>query len=396
MSSTIRIFTGLYVKLRSMSQKPIQLFVPKFRVEETLESIKEALENNWSGMGFLTNRFEEAWCDYTSSSNALFLNSATAALHLAVEVLSTSESWPDDSEVITSPLTFVSTNHAIMYSGFKPVFCDVDEFLCLDPDELLKKINNKTKAVMFVGFGGSTGQLERIVEICKTNNLRLIIDAAHMAGTRLNNFDVSHFGDVTCYSFQAVKNLPTADSGAIVFRDQKLAQEARKLSWLGINKDTFQRKNKGNYSWNYDVESVGYKYNGNSVIAAMGLVGLRYLDEDNNFRRSTFERYSALLESVSDHVQLIQSPKNCLNSQHLIQIVCSKRDELLEYLNLNEVYPGVHYRDNTEYSMYQYGNDKKSRASQMSDRIISLPNHLFLTDEDIRYICDLVINFFKK
>jgi dTDP-4-amino-4,6-dideoxygalactose transaminase len=378
-----------------MNQNPIQLFVPKFRIEETLEAIKEALENHWSGMGFLTNRFEEKWCEYTGASNALFLNSATAALHLAVEVLANKESWPSDSEVITTPLTFISTNHAIRYGGFKPVFCDVDEYLCLNPEDVVKKINKKTKAIIFVGFGGSTGQLEKIAEICKSNGIKLILDAAHMAGSRLNGKEVSHFADATCYSFQAVKNLPTADSGAIVFRDATLKDEAKKLSWLGINKDTFQRQNKGNYSWNYDVEYVGYKYNGNSVIAAMALVGLKYLDEDNEYRRASYQKYVEYLAPLKDKIKIIQSPSNCLNSQHLIQIISDKRDDLLDYLNSNNVFPGVHYRDNTEYDIYAYGHDKKSFASEVSGGIISLPNHLFLTSDDIKRICDLIISFYN-
>jgi dTDP-4-amino-4,6-dideoxygalactose transaminase len=378
-----------------MNQTPIQLFVPKFRIEETLEAIKEALENHWSGMGFLTNRFEEKWCEYTGASNALFLNSATAALHLAVEVLANKEFWPSDAEVITTPLTFVSTNHAISYGGFKPVFCDVDEYLCLDPEDVVKKINKKTKAVIFVGFGGSTGQLEKIAELCKSNDIKLILDAAHMAGSRLNGKEVSHFADVTCYSFQAVKNLPTADSGAIVFRDATLKDEAKKLSWLGINKDTFQRQNKGNYSWNYDVEYVGYKYNGNSVMAAMALVGLKYLDEDNEYRRASYQKYLEYLAPLKDKIKIIQSPSNCLNSQHLIQIISDKRDDLLDYLNRNNIFPGVHYRDNTEYDIYAYGHDEKSFASEVSSRIISLPNHLFLTSDDIKRICELIINFYN-
>ena len=377
-----------------MNPKSIQLFVPKFRIEETLEAIREALENHWSGMGFLTNRFEEKWCEYTGASNALFLNSATAALHLAVEVLATESSWPTDSEIITTPLTFVSTNHAIRYQAFKPVFCDVDEYLCLDPEDVAKKINKKTKAIIFVGFGGSTGQLEKIVEICRSNNLKLILDAAHMAGTKLNGLDVSHFADVTCFSFQAVKNLPTADSGAIVFKNPSLSQSARKLSWLGINKDTFQRQNKGNYSWNYDVESVGYKYNGNSIMAAMALVGLKYLDEDNEYRRGNYQKYVEYLEPFKEKIQIIKSPANCLNSQHLVQIIVENRDEILTFLNENNVFPGVHYRDNTEYEIYSYGHDKSSHASEVSSRIISLPNHLFLTSEDIKRICDLIINFY--
>ena len=390
------LIMGLLFYDLAMTSEAIQLFVPKFRTDETLEAIREALDKHWSGMGFLTNRFEEEWASYTKSDNALFLNSATAALHLAVEVLGKDEKWGVDAEIITTPLTFVSTNHAILYAGYKPVFADIDSYLCLDPKSVEEKISKNTKAVMFVGHGGTTGQLESIVKICKENNLKLIIDAAHMAGTKLNGIEISSFGDVTCYSFQAVKNLPTADSGAIVFKEQRHSATARKLSWLGINKDTFQRSNKGNYSWNYEVEDVGYKYNGNPVIAAMASVGLRYLDLDNQARRENYQKYADLLEPVKDKGTLISNPENCLNSQHLIQILVPDRDKLIEAMNNENVFPGVHYRDNTEYKVYKYGHNPKSFASKASDQVLSLPNHLFLKDSDIELVSDLVCKHLQR
>ena len=255
---------------------------------------------------------------------------------------------------------------------------------------MVTKITKNTKAVMFVGHGGSTGQLESVIQVCQENNLRLIIDAAHMAGTRLNNIEISNFADVTCYSFQAVKNLPTADSGAIVFKEDRLSSVARKLSWLGISKDTFQRSNKGNYSWNYEVESVGYKYNGNSVMAAMAIVGLRYLEEDNEFRRLNFQKYSNYLNTNSKEIKLVRTPENCLNSQHLIQVLVPRRDALIESLNNANIFPGVHYRNNTEDKIYSYGYDPNSRAAKISDQVLSLPNHLFLTETDIQRVSEIV------
>lgn len=110
----------------------IQLFQPTFRVEECLAQIRECLEVGWTGIGFKTNEFESAWKDYTGLPHAHFLNSATSGLHLALQLLKDKYGWEDGDEVITTPLTFVSTNHAILYSNLRPIFADVDEFLCLD------------------------------------------------------------------------------------------------------------------------------------------------------------------------------------------------------------------------------------------------------------------------
>lgn len=227
----------------------VQLFVPNFRVEECLAEIRECLEKGWTGLGFKTVGIETAWKEYTQLPHAHFLNSNTVGLHLAFELFKSKFGWSDDDEVITTPLTFVSTNHAILYAGLKPVFADVDDFLCLDPESVIKRITPKTKALIFVGIGGNSGQYAKIVEICRTHNIKLVLDAAHMSGTRVDGKHIGGDADVTVFSFQAVKNLPTADSGMICFKEAEDDERVRKLTWLGINKDTYARTaSQGAYS----------------------------------------------------------------------------------------------------------------------------------------------------
>ena len=250
----------------------IQLFVPTFDVDACLEEIRECLEKGWPGMGFKTIAFEEEWKKYTGHNYAYYLNSATAGLNLAFDIFKENYGWADGDEVISTPLTFISTNHAIALAGLKPVFSDIDEYLCMDPASVKKLITPKTKAIIFVGLGGNTGRYEEIKAICKEHGLKLILDAAHMSGTRLNGEFPGLSADVAVYSFQAVKNLPTADSGMICFAEEKFDKEARVKAWLGINKDTYARTSaEGNYKWRYDVEYVGNKYHGNSIIFFMRL-----------------------------------------------------------------------------------------------------------------------------
>lgn len=373
----------------------IQLFTPTFRIEECLSEIKECLEKGWTGLGFKTVKFEEEWMKYTGLSNAHYLNSATVGLSLAIKILKMQNKWDDDGEIITTPLTFISTNHAVLYENMKPVFADIDEFLCLDPTDVERKITDKTKAVIFVGIGGSTGQYERIADICREHGLKLIIDAAHMSGTRLNGEIPGKDADVIVYSYQAVKNLPTADSGMICFKEKENDEICRKLTWLGINKDTYARSNdKGAYKWKYDVEYIGYKFHGNSIMAAIGLVQLRYLDQDNAYRRQLAAWYDDGFKG-SGKVKPVKCPKNCESSRHLYQIEVDNRDELLLALNECEIYPGVHYRDNTEYRMYSYAHGTCPNAHRMSERILSLPMHLRITKADVDYIVQSVLKFAK-
>ncbi len=375
----------------------IQLFMPKFDTEACLEQIRECLEKGWTGMGFKTLELEEKWKEYTGLPNAYYLNSSTAGLYMACDIFKAELGWDDNSEIITTPLTFISTNHAIIQAGLKPVFADVDDTLCLDPESVKSRITENTKAVMFVGMGGNTGHYKEIVQICKENNLILILDAAHMAGTRLNGKIPGKEADVVVYSFQAVKNLPTADSGMICFKDKKFDDISRKFAWLGINKDTYARTSAGgNYKWKYDVEYVGHKYHGNSVIASIALVQLQHLDSDNEYRNKIAAMYTEAFAPYKDKIGLVTIPEGCDTSRHLFQIIVENRDELLTYLNSKDIFPGVHYIDNTNYHMYAYAHGTCPRSEYYSEHILSLPLHLRLTEEDVKVVANAVIDFINK
>jgi dTDP-4-amino-4,6-dideoxygalactose transaminase len=366
--------------------KPINLFTPTFRIEETLAEIRECLEKGWTGLGFKTIEMEKAWCEYTGLPFAHFVSSATAALHLAVRVLKDQYKWADGDEIITTPLTFVSTNHAILYERLKPVFADIDQYLCLDPKSVEQRITNKTRAVMFVGIGGSTGQLRKIVDICRDRKLRLILDAAHMSGTRWKGSrHVGFEADATVFSYHAVKNLPTADSGMICLPDAEMDAHARKLAWMGINKDTYARASGGSYKWKYDVEELGFKYNGNSIMAAIAGVALRYLDPDNAFRRQLATWYDEALKDVKS-VEPVRVPDDCEPSRHLYQIQSDRRDELLTALTAQGISTGVHYDDNTHYRMYRYAEGTCPNATRASQRLLSLPMSIRLTHADVQQV----------
>ncbi|MCF2524819.1 DegT/DnrJ/EryC1/StrS family aminotransferase [Bradyrhizobium sp. G127] len=371
----------------------IQLFVPNFRVEECLAEIRECLEKGWTGLGFKTVEIETAWKEYTQLPHAHFLNSNTVGLHLAFELFKSKFGWNDDDEVITTPLTFVSTNHAILYAGLKPVFADVDDYLCLDPDSVIKRITPRTKALIFVGIGGNSGQYEKILEICRARNIKLVLDAAHMSGTRVGGKHIGNDADVTVFSFQAVKNLPTADSGMICFKEADDDERVRKLTWLGINKDTYARTaSQSAYKWMYDVEEVGYKYHGNSIMAAIALVQLKYLDIDNAYRRQLATWYGQNLKD-RNNVAVVQTAQGCESAQHLLQIRVQNRDALMIALNEHDIFPGVHYRDNTDYRMYAFAQGTCPNAAGASKEIISLPMHLRMTKSDVDRISELVVKY---
>jgi dTDP-4-amino-4,6-dideoxygalactose transaminase len=378
----------------------LNVLKPKYRTREVLDSIKECLDIGWTGMGNKTIEFENKFKEYTQFEHAHFVNSATAGLHLALNVFKKQNNWDEKSEIITTPLTFVSTNHSILYEGLNPVFADVDNELCLDPKSIEQNITPNTKAVMFVGLGGNIGQYNAVKELCIKYGLKLIFDAAHCMGTTsqrifhgavIADSQVGWDADATIFSFQAVKNLPTADSGMVCFKHSNDDQLSRQISWLGIDKDTFSRS-KGSYKWDYDVPNIGFKYNGNSIMAAIGIEQLKYIKEDNQYRRNLVEKY---ISNLNKNITIIPHNSECSSARHLFQILVEDRERLLEYLYSKDIFPGVHYKSNKEYPMFKNCNGKIPKAAQLHTKILSLPLHLNLSIKDIQYICDTINKYYE-
>lgn len=375
----------------------IQLFKAKYEVDECLQEIRECLEVGWTGLGFKTVQFENAWKEYTGLPFAHYTNSSTIGLYMAVDILKEEYGWADEDEIITTPITFVSSNHAIIKSRMKAVFADVDDTMCLDPQSVIGHITDRTRAVMYVGLGGNMGNYHEIVKICEENNLKLILDAAHMAGTRYRGEIPGYEAEVVVYSFQAVKNLPTADSGMICFKRGEFDEIVRKKCWLGINKDTYSRSSDcGNYKWKYDVEYVGDKGHGNSIMASIGLVQLKYLDRDNAYRRQLVQWYRQSLEMCGDKIKFVRMEEGCESACHLFQILVDKRDEMMVALNSEEIYPGVHYANNINYRMYDYAKGSCPYAEYVSEHTISLPMNMYLTYENVQKICHVIKEFIEK
>ena len=374
-----------------MTERSIQLFTPVFDVEACLAEIRVCLERGWTGIGFKTVEFEQQFGAYIGQPFCHFLNSNTNGMHLLLEMLRQTQSWQPGDEVISTAMTFVSTNHSIVHADLKPVFADVDASLCCTTEQIAQRITDRTRAVVFVAMGGNCGELEQIAQLCKRRGLTLILDAAHAAGSRLHGRDLSAYADYTVYSFQAVKNLPTADAGLVTVRTKEEDTLVRQLSWCGINKDTYSRSQDG-YKWLYSVDHVGYKYNGNSIMAAIAIAELRHLDAGNARRRDIAARYAAAMQDVSE-VRFIAHRNDGESSRHLVQFLVQDRNALIAHLESCGVATGVHYRSNTRYPMY--AGNRTPMADELDQRILSMPCHLKLSDEDIDYIAESMRSFYR-
>lgn len=373
----------------------IPMFAPVYHIDECLAQIKQCLERGWAGQGYKTIEFEEAWKKYTGFENAHLVITATAGLNLTIEILKDENGWNDGDEIISTPLTFVATNNAVLKSNMKVVFADIDETLCLSPVSVEKKITEKTRAVIFVGLGGNIGKYYDVVQICKKYNLKLILDAAHMAGTKVNGETPGKEADAVVYSFHVTKNLTTADGGMVCFKDSSYDKIIRKLSWNGIDNSSSPKRYRKHYKWKYNITKVADAYNGNSIMAAIGLAQLPFLDEENEYRRKVAQWYN---EEFMDEegITLVSVPENCQSSQWIYQIMVDDRDALMEYLKEKDINCALHYLDNTEYSMYEEQNGICKNAMYASDHLVSLPCHLKITREDVKCVANTIKEFLER
>ena len=370
--------------------KLVQLFHPKYRVDECLAEIRDVLESGWTGYGPKSALFEKEFCQFLGAQHGIFLNSATSALHLAVKLLD----LPPQTKVATTPVTFCSTNHVILYENLVPVFCDVDEKnLCLSFDSVQKALEDGAKAVLWVHYGGYVSpDFYKLLDYVQGTDIQIIEDCAHAAGSFYQNG--ARVGSLkntfSCFSFQAVKNLPSSDSGFLVVPSDTLLDRVKKLSWLGIDKSTYARtsskKGEELYKWRYSIEEIGWKYNGNDIVAAVCLAQLRYLDVDNAYRKQIQSWYADRLgDLLIDH--------NSSSSTHLVVSLVSNRDRLMAELKLRGYAPGVHYIPNYEFSIFSsfYEKGSCSVTEKIANNILTLPNHLRLTYEDVQNICDIIL-----
>ncbi|MEO8297188.1 MAG: aminotransferase class V-fold PLP-dependent enzyme [Burkholderiales bacterium] len=365
-----------------MTTRNVQLFAPHFDIDRCLEEVRACLEKGWTGIGFKTVEFEKRFCAYVGEPFGHFVNSNTNGMHLLLEMLKLKREWQAGDEVVSTAMTFVSTNHSILHADLKPVFADVDASLCVTAESVRAVLTPRTKAVVFISIGGNSGELEAIAALCKEKGLVLILDAAHACGSRLHGQHLSAYADYTVFSFQAVKNLPTGDSGLVTVRDAAEDELLRRLAWCGINKDTYSRSKDG-YKWLYSVDEVGFKYHGNAIMAGMALVGLEGLDEGNARRRAIAARYREALDGYLG-LTYIAHANEAETSRHLAQFFCPDRDKLINHLDSCNIGTGVHYRSNSRYPMY--ADQKTPNAETFDQQIISLPLHLRLTDDDVEYV----------
>tara|TARA_B100000745_G_scaffold105966_1_gene67845 strand:+ start:2558 stop:3643 length:1086 start_codon:yes stop_codon:yes gene_type:complete len=337
--------------------------------------IKSHFWASGSGVGYV-KKFENSLNKFTGSNTCIGVNSGTAALNLALSLFNLK-----NKEVLIPSLTFVSTAHAVILNGAKPIFVDVNsETLCLDEKQIQNSITKNTKAIIPVHFAGFPCNLTAIRSICKKNNLYLIEDAAHAIGSTFNNKKIGAHGDAVCFSFHPVKNLAMPTGGAITINHKnhkKFRKQLESRRWCGIS----DRNNV-----DYDVHELGWNYYMNEFSAAIGLVQLKKLNEMIKTRKRIAKFYDREINLENK----IPYSTDC--SYHLYWVLVENRKQFRKKLANEGIETGTHYKP--VHHMSYYKNKKPLPITEkISNKIVTIPIHPNLTDNQLSKIVHFVNKF---
>lgn len=351
--------------------------------EEIKKAIMDIVESGHYIMGPNVKAFEEEIAEYLGVKHAIAVANGTDALVLTLDALGIG---PGD-EVITSPYTFFASAECISRVGAKPVFADIDpETLNINPEEIEKKITEKTKAIIPVHIFGRAVEMDKITALAEKHGLYVVEDACQAIGSEINGRKVGTIGKAGCFSFFPTKNLGAyGDGGLVITNDDELADKIRLLRVHGSRKKYF-----------HDV--IGYNSRLDEIQAAILRVKLKYIDSWNEARRQKAKLYNELLKNTPVITPDIIDGKS--HVFHLYTILATNRDELKKHLEQKGIPTGIYYplplHLQEAYKDLGYKKGDMPVAEKTCESNLSLPLYPELPDGQIKYIADSVIEFYEK
>lgn len=383
-------------------------FSPPDITEEEIYAVSEVLRSGWITTGPNSALFEQELADYSDTQHAVTLNSATAGLELILKVLGIGR----NDEVITTPYTYAATSNVLLHRGIMPTFVDVkkDSFL-IDEQKVYEAITSNTKAIMTVDVAGVPVNYDMIRDVLKAKNredITLISDSAHSFGARYKGEKVGGQMDFHVFSFHAIKNLTTAEGGAITYNNnnfhgkENLYKEFKITSLHGQNKDAFSKMQAG--AWKYDILTDGFKCNMTDIMAAIGRVQLRRYENMLAQRAKLHEVYSEILGAKEWAILPFAKDDEAETSYHLYTLRLKdfsedQRDRVIQMMGANEIATNVHYMPLPMFTLYRnlgYRIEDYPDAHAQYVNEISLPLYSRLSIDDAEYVAKELIECVEK
>ncbi len=361
-------------------------FVPFHRPSigtEEIEAVVEVLQSGWLTTGPRVHEFESAFSRFVNARHAVAVSSCTAALHLALAAIGVGEG----DEVIVPAMTFAAAGEVALHLRARPVLVDcAPGSHHLDPDAVERAITRRTKAILPVHHAGAPCDMDRILEIARRHNLKVIEDAAHALPARHLGRMVGALGDITCFSFYATKTITTGEGGMATTDNEEYAERMHTLRLHGISRDAAEA------SWRYDILEPGYKYNLTDIQAALGLVQLRKCETMRAQREKIAGRYTRALASLDTFEAPETPPDGDCHAWHLyvVRVNASAlrigRDEVIEELKKRGIGASVHFIPLHLHRLYQerlgYRRGQFPNAERRFEESMSLPIYSAMTDQE--------------
>lgn len=347
-------------------------------------AVLKTLKSPFLTCGPKVKEFEDAICKYTGAKYCIAVNSATSALHIAMMA---AEIW-SESEIITTPITFLSSANCAKFTGADVIFADIiPETANIDPEEIKKRITEKTKAIVPVHFAGQSCDMEAINKILpKDRKIYIIEDAAHAIGSEYKKTKIGSctYSDMTIFSFHPVKTITTGEGGAITTNDENLYKKL-----LAYRSHGMHHKDK----WKYDMVELGYNYRLTDVQAALGVSQMKKLNKFKKRRREIVDFYNKNLGLP--HLLEKEFSNACF---HLYPILVENREKFFSDaknigLNLQVHYIPVHTQP--YYQQFGYKKGDFPNAEKYYEQCISLPLYPDLTDKDLKEIIKRIKEILK-
>lgn len=363
-----------------MSKKKViplfKVFIPK----SIQKPLIKTLFSGWIGHGPRTKEFEKLLTKRFKTKNILTTNTGTSALQLAVRLAGIG---PDD-EVISTPLTFVATNWAILANGGLPVWADVNENTAnIDWRTIEPLITSRTKAIMIVHLGGAPADMDEINAIAKKHNLKVIEDCAHAFGATYKNKPIGTLGDFGAFSFQAVKYLSTADGGLLIVKDPLKFKRAKLLSWYGINKE-----NKGDYVED-DISEWGYKFTSNDIMATIGIEQLKYVNKIIKKHEINSKFYDQRLRNIPG-IELLRSNNDRQNSFWLYTLKVKQRENFIRKMKQRGIEVSPVIKRNDEHSCVTKYRRPLPQLDNINKEIVCIPVGWWITPDNRQHIVNSI------
>jgi len=354
--------------------------------EHEKEGVLDALEGDYITRGPTVEEFEERVADLVGVEHAVATTSGTTALHLAGEAAG----FGPGDEVITTPLTFVSTAHAATYAGAEPVFADIDPHRrTLDPERVREQVSEETTGLVPMHYGGHPADIEGLLEIADDHDLTVIWDACHAFGGTWRGESIGSQRDMTMFSFHPVKNITTGEGGMVVTDDDDLAARLRRLRSFDMEYDLAGHEDE---PWYQVVEGVGYNYNVTDLQAALGLAQLDRIEGFKQRRDEIIARY----DEAFGPIEGIRTPPDPVESDpmyHLYAIEVDEafgcdRTEFVNAMHAENIGVQVHYVPLHFHPFFQeeYGYEEGMfpDAESVYEGLVSLPLFPEMDDSDVR------------